>query len=81
MMFAFFLCRILVFPFMYTAYGVKYDLSLLAVLRHIPFFCNIGCLVIFIPQFYWMALMVVGAFKLIKNHKKCDVSDKNGKID
>ncbi|CAL4172912.1 unnamed protein product, partial [Meganyctiphanes norvegica] len=44
MIVTFALCRILVFPYMYLAYGDQYNLDVMGVIRKIPLHCNLGCM-------------------------------------
>lgn len=57
----FFICRILVFPFMYYAYGRYKHLQLWLVPSNIPLKCNLGCLFILILQSYWFSLILSAA--------------------
>jgi hypothetical protein len=64
MIVSFLVSRVLVFPFLYWRYAVYAGLSLEQVPLWIPLKCNIGCLVILLPQLYWLFLMVRGAAKV-----------------
>ncbi|XP_061197049.1 TLC domain-containing protein 3A-like [Saccostrea echinata] len=61
---SFLISRVLVFPFLYWRYAVYRGIPLSQVPLGIPWKCNIGCLVILLPQIYWLLLMVRGAIKL-----------------
>ncbi|XP_055997414.1 ceramide synthase-like isoform X2 [Ostrea edulis] len=61
---SFLLSRVLVFPFLYWQYAVYAGLPLDQVPMQIPVKCNIGCLMILVPQLYWLFLMVRGAVKV-----------------
>ncbi|XP_022341253.2 ceramide synthase-like [Crassostrea virginica] len=58
---SFLVSRVLVFPFLYWKYAVYADLPLGQVPQRIPLKCNLGCLIILLPQLYWLFLMVRGA--------------------
>ncbi|KAM9043939.1 TLC domain-containing protein 3A isoform 3-T3 [Megaptera novaeangliae] len=60
----FFLCRILLFPFMYWSYGQQQGLSLLQVPFHIPFYCNVANAFLIAPQIYWFSLLCKKAARL-----------------
>ncbi|XP_042098553.1 TLC domain-containing protein 3A isoform X2 [Ovis aries] len=60
----FFLCRILLFPFMYWSYGRQQGLSLLRVPFHIPFHCNVANAFLIAPQIYWFSLLCKKAARL-----------------
>lgn len=61
---SFLVSRVLVFPFLYWRYAVYAGLPLDQVPVHIPLKCNLGCLLILVPQLYWLFLMVRGASKV-----------------
>ncbi|KAF7647775.1 hypothetical protein LDENG_00167080 [Lucifuga dentata] len=61
---SFFMCRILVFPFMYWMYGRQYGIPLHRVAFHLPLQCNVGNLVILAPQIYWFILLLRKAHRL-----------------
>ncbi|XP_068834090.1 TLC domain-containing protein 3A isoform X2 [Capricornis sumatraensis] len=60
----FFLCRILLFPFMYWSYGRQQGLSLLRVPFHIPLHCNVANAFLIAPQIYWFSLLCKKAARL-----------------
>uniref|UniRef100_A0A3Q3E1D7 Protein FAM57A-like n=2 Tax=Hippocampus comes TaxID=109280 RepID=A0A3Q3E1D7_HIPCM len=66
----FFICRILIFPFMYWMYGRQVDLPLHKVAFHLPWHCNVGNLTILIPQIYWFYLLLKKAKRLYNKHRK-----------
>lgn len=61
---SFLVSRVLVFPFLYWTYAGYAGLPLAQVPVHIPLKCNLGCLLILVPQLYWLFLMVRGASKV-----------------
>ncbi|XP_029469012.1 protein FAM57A [Rhinatrema bivittatum] len=60
----FFLCRVLLFPFMYHAYGRQYGIPLYKVPFHIPLHCNVANASIMAPQIYWFCLICRKAMRL-----------------
>ncbi|KAJ0021812.1 hypothetical protein NQD34_009302 [Periophthalmus magnuspinnatus] len=48
-LFTFFTCRILIFPFMYWTYGQQFGIPLYKVPFHLPLHCNLGNVVIMAP--------------------------------
>lgn len=67
---SFFTCRILVFPFMYWAYGRQFGIPLHRVAFHLPLHCNLGNLAILAPQVYWFILLVKKANRLYQRQKR-----------
>ncbi|XP_062328749.1 TLC domain-containing protein 3A-like [Osmerus eperlanus] len=73
---SFLCCRILLFPYMYLAYGRQHGLPLLSVPLHLPLHCNIGNLAILAPQIYWFYLLCRKARRLyLRQTKPSDPSD------
>lgn len=66
----FFLCRILLFPFMYWVYGQNYNIPFHKVFLHLPLHCNIGNLCILAPQVYWFILLCRKARRLYLRQQK-----------
>ncbi|XP_053131097.1 TLC domain-containing protein 3A isoform X2 [Hemicordylus capensis] len=60
----FFLCRILLFPFMYWAYARHAGLPIYKVPFHIPAHCNVANALLIAPQLYWFALICRKAMRL-----------------
>ncbi|XP_041053926.1 ceramide synthase-like isoform X1 [Carcharodon carcharias] len=54
----FFFCRILVFPYMYWAYGKQYGIPAHRVPFHIPLHCTLGNAILMAPQVYWLTLII-----------------------
>lgn len=67
---SFFTCRILIFPFMYWMYGQQFGIPLHRVAFHLPLQCNVGNLVILLPQIYWFILLLKKASRLYQRQKK-----------
>nr|XP_006002389.1 PREDICTED: protein FAM57A isoform X2 [Latimeria chalumnae] len=74
---AFFLCRILVFPYMYWAYSKQYSIPAYMVPFHIPLHCNVGNLAIMAPQLFWFSLLLKKAKRLFSSPKGTDHSTKH----
>ncbi|XP_069768112.1 TLC domain-containing protein 3A-like [Narcine bancroftii] len=62
----FFICRILVFPFMYWAYGRQYGIDTHMVPFHIPLHCTIANVLLMAPQVYWLSQIINKAAKTMK---------------
>ncbi|XP_018102411.1 TLC domain-containing protein 3A isoform X3 [Xenopus laevis] len=62
----FFLCRILLFPFMYYAYSKQYGIPLYKVPFSIPLHCNVANASIMAPQIYWFWLICKKALRLYR---------------
>lgn len=63
----FFVCRILLFPFMYYAYGNQYGMAWYKVPFNIPIQCNMINATIMAPQIYWFRLICKKAIRLFWN--------------
>ncbi|XP_043911360.1 TLC domain-containing protein 3A isoform X2 [Protopterus annectens] len=53
----FFFCRIAVFPYMYWAYGSQHSIPIYRVPFNIPVFCNLGNILLLLPQLHWFYLL------------------------
>ncbi|XP_015745701.1 protein FAM57A [Python bivittatus] len=60
----FFLCRIVLFPYMYWAYGRQMNLPLYEVPFRIPLHCNVANALLIAPQIYWFVLICNKAMRL-----------------
>ncbi|NWW12422.1 FA57A protein, partial [Oreocharis arfaki] len=60
----FFLCRILLFPFMYAAYARHVGIPVYLVPFRIPLHCNIANASLIAPQLYWFRLICRKAARL-----------------
>lgn len=67
---SFLLCRVLLFPFMYRAYGRQVGLPLHQVALHLPLQCTLGNLAILAPQLYWFSLLLRKAKRLYLRQKR-----------
>ncbi|XP_041379773.1 ceramide synthase-like [Gigantopelta aegis] len=63
MIFAFAVSRVLIFPYLYWTYANHANISILSVPSTIPIKCSLGCSFVLLFQFYWLFLMVRGAFR------------------
>ena len=66
MLVVFFFCRILVYPFFYYVYAIWKGIDVFQALWRTPWYCMLGLVLSFLPQFYWFTLMFKGAIKMIK---------------
>ncbi|KAK3553111.1 hypothetical protein QTP86_031688 [Hemibagrus guttatus] len=64
MLITFFICRVLLFPYLYYAYGRYADIPLYMVPLSIPWQYNMGAALLMAPQVYWFCLICRGAFRL-----------------
>lgn len=69
----FFLCRIVLFPFMYRAYARHTGIPIYMVPFHIPMHCNVANASLIAPQLYWFMLICKKAVRLYSSSP----SDKN----
>ena len=58
-------CRVLLFPFLYWAYGRHVGAPLLAVPALLPPAYNAAAAALLAPQLYWFALLCRGAWRLL----------------
>lgn len=66
MLLTFLCCRVLLFPYLYWAYGRHAGLPLLAVPLAIPAHINLGAALLLAPQIYWFFLICRGACRLLR---------------
>ncbi|XP_017518005.1 double C2-like domain-containing protein alpha isoform X6 [Manis javanica] len=66
MLLTFLCCRVLLFPYLYWAYGRHAGLPLLAVPLAIPAHINLGAALLLAPQIYWFFLICRGACRLFR---------------
>ncbi|XP_028672796.1 ceramide synthase [Erpetoichthys calabaricus] len=83
MLMTFFVCRILLFPYMYWVYGRYVGLPMYRVPLAIPAHFNLGAALLMAPQVYWFFLICRGAFRLFKRSfrqrgTKCEEDVRNG---
>jgi len=74
MVFVFFCCRILIFPWFYLVYGSSRGLSMLEAILSAPYRCSLFMLVVFLPQLHWFRLMVIGAIKVLRERNASDIT-------
>lgn len=78
MIVSFTMCRVLLCPYMYVTYGNKYGLTVFGVMKRLPYYCNLGSLILVLPQIHWLRLMILGALKIRKGK---GLSEDEEKID
>ncbi|XP_071116055.1 TLC domain-containing protein 3A-like [Haliotis cracherodii] len=59
----FFISRVLIFPYLFWSYARYEGIPITHVPSTIPIKCSVSCLGLLFLQFYWLYLMVRGAFK------------------
>ncbi|KAM9457714.1 TLC domain containing 3Ba isoform 1-T5 [Clarias gariepinus] len=64
MLITFFVCRVLLFPYLYYAYGRYANIPVYMVPLSIPWKYNMGAALLMAPQVYWFCLICRGAFRL-----------------
>lgn len=64
MLITFFICRVLLFPYLYYAYGRYASIPFLQVPFSVPWQCNLGAALLMAPQLYWFTLICRGALRL-----------------
>ncbi|KAG9350002.1 hypothetical protein JZ751_026355 [Albula glossodonta] len=64
MLITFFICRVLLFPYLYYAYGRYASIPFYMVPFSVPWQCNLGAALLMAPQVYWFSLICRGAFRL-----------------
>ncbi|XP_042583646.1 ceramide synthase-like isoform X2 [Cyprinus carpio] len=64
MLVTFFICRVLLFPYLYYAYGRYASIPFYMVPLSVPWQCNAGAALLMAPQVYWFSLISRGAFRL-----------------
>ncbi|XP_062331627.1 ceramide synthase [Osmerus eperlanus] len=64
MLITFFICRVLLFPYLYYAYGRYASIPFLQVPFSVSWQCNLGAGLLMAPQVYWFTLICRGALRL-----------------
>ncbi|XP_067225514.1 ceramide synthase isoform X3 [Chanodichthys erythropterus] len=64
MLITFFLCRVLLFPYLYYVYGRYASIPFYRVPFEVPWQCNLGAALLMAPQLYWFSLICRGALRL-----------------
>ncbi|KAK3559819.1 hypothetical protein QTP86_020987 [Hemibagrus guttatus] len=64
MLVTFFICRVLLFPYLYYVYGRYASIPLYRVPLAVPWQCNLGAALLMAPQLYWFSLICRGALRL-----------------
>lgn len=77
MVLSFFACRILIFPYIYSLYAQQIGKPILTtVIHHVPVLCNMGTAIAFVPQVYWLFVMLKGSIKVFNSVMMHNGSDK-----
>lgn len=76
MIITFALCRVVIFPYMYMVYGAQYGLDIFQVAKKIPLHCNLGSLLVLLPQIHWLRLMMLGAVKVSQGTPLTETDEK-----
>ncbi|XP_062388526.1 ceramide synthase [Sardina pilchardus] len=66
MLVTFFVCRVLLFPYLYYAYGRYASIPFHLVPLAVPWQCNLGAAFLMAPQLYWFSLICRGALRLFR---------------
>ncbi|KAJ8402602.1 hypothetical protein AAFF_G00366850 [Aldrovandia affinis] len=64
MLATFFICRVLLFPYLFYAYSRYASIPFYMVPLSVPWQCNLGAVLLMAPQVYWFSLICRGAFRL-----------------
>uniref|UniRef100_A0A8C6LIY9 TLC domain containing 3Bb n=1 Tax=Nothobranchius furzeri TaxID=105023 RepID=A0A8C6LIY9_NOTFU len=64
MLITFFIFRVLLFPYLYYAYGRYASIPFHMVPLSVPWHCNLGAALLMAPQLYWFSLICRGALRL-----------------
>ncbi|XP_030630415.1 ceramide synthase [Chanos chanos] len=64
MLITFFICRVLLFPYLYYVYGRYASIPFYLVPIAVPWQCNLGAALLLAPQIYWFSLICRGALRL-----------------
>ncbi|XP_028823605.1 protein FAM57B isoform X2 [Denticeps clupeoides] len=64
MLITFFVCRVLLFPYLYYVYGRYASIPFYLVPFSVPWHCNLGAALLMAPQLYWFSLICRGALRL-----------------
>ncbi|XP_019738713.1 protein FAM57B-like isoform X2 [Hippocampus comes] len=64
MLITFFICRVLLFPYLYYVYGRYASIPFHLVPLSVPWHCNLGAALLMAPQLYWFSLICRGALRL-----------------
>ncbi|XP_006811233.1 TLC domain-containing protein 3A-like [Saccoglossus kowalevskii] len=73
----YFICRILIFPYIYYIYGHGRNLSVWQVPSSIPLHCNIGCMLILSFQVFWYSMIIKAASRTLRNINQSVASSGN----
>ncbi|XP_077359871.1 ceramide synthase-like [Festucalex cinctus] len=75
MLITFFICRVLLFPYLYYVYGRYASIPFHLVPLSVPWHCNLGAALLMAPQLYWFSLICRGALRLFtgssRSQRRC----------
>ncbi|KAM6951351.1 ceramide synthase [Aplochiton taeniatus] len=74
MLITFFVCRVLLFPYLYYAYGRYASIPFYMVPLHVPWQVNLGAALLAAPQLYWFSLICRGALRLFTRSRRPPVA-------
>ncbi|TRY96492.1 hypothetical protein DNTS_031541 [Danionella cerebrum] len=77
MLVTFFICRVLLFPYLYYAYGRYASIPFYMVPLSVPWQCNAGAAMLMAPQVYWFSLICRGAFRLFTGASRHKAANSN----
>ncbi|XP_061906397.1 ceramide synthase-like isoform X1 [Entelurus aequoreus] len=72
MLLVFFGCRVLLFPYLYLAYSRYVSLPIHQVVLEAPWQCNVGVVMLWPLQIYWLTLMCRRALRLLTRRSDAD---------
>ncbi|XP_036402383.1 ceramide synthase-like [Megalops cyprinoides] len=81
MLVTFFICRVLLFPYLYYAYGRYASIPFYMVPFSVPWQCNLGAALLMAPQVYWFSLICRGAFRLFTGSSRSRHLPPTAKVD
>uniref|UniRef100_A0A8C6UHQ6 TLC domain containing 3Bb n=1 Tax=Neogobius melanostomus TaxID=47308 RepID=A0A8C6UHQ6_9GOBI len=70
MLITFFICRVLLFPYLYYVYGRYASIPFYVVPLSVPWYCNLGAGLLMAPQLYWFSLICRGALRLFTGNSR-----------
>uniref|UniRef100_A0A3Q3W0B9 TLC domain-containing protein n=1 Tax=Mola mola TaxID=94237 RepID=A0A3Q3W0B9_MOLML len=70
MLITFFICRVLLFPYLYYVYGRYASIPFHMVPLALPWHCNLGAALLMAPQLYWFSLICRGALRLFRGSSR-----------
>jgi len=80
MLLSFFLCRVMLFPYLYYWYSTLLGASLLSTLASVPLWVHLAVLGLWSPQLIWFHRMLKGSLKLINEAQKRSRKESHNKV-